>query len=167
MGGALGLVADALGEGAQQAFFARLPGHPQQAPDSLARVGLDRDLFKFRDETAVNWAARVRGAWDDYEQAGTDIQLLHVVNQFGAALWPATWVDITAITESANPLIFEFEIEIPYANIDPPFPQVVYGGLQLYGASGLTYGHQSTDLPMLLYRSKKTQRNINYLLNNT
>lgn len=153
----LGLIADSIAEAANQSVFARLPGHPQQAPDSLARVGLDRDLNRFRGETDGNWLARVRAAWDDYEQGGSDIQLMRVVNQWGAAGWPATWIPITSISESVNPLIFEFTITIPFGSIDPPWFQWLYGGGSIWGSAGLYWDvtGPGIDIPTLLYLVRK------------
>jgi hypothetical protein len=59
-GGAIGLMADTLSEGATQAFYARLPGHPEQADDSMEQSGKDRDLYRFRGETRANYASRLR-----------------------------------------------------------------------------------------------------------
>jgi hypothetical protein len=155
-GAALGLIVDSLAEGATQAFYARLPGHPQQAPDSLARVGLDRQLVRFRGETAANWVARVVDAWDDYPQGGTPQQMLRVVNQWGNAGWPTTWDDLqVTLTEDPDPAVFEFEIEIPFGLIDPPIPAVYYGTGASYGDLGLFYGISDTDIPMLLYLVRK------------
>lgn len=156
-GGALGLIADLLGEGATQAFYARLPGHPEQAPDSLDQSSADRDLNRFRGEDNVALAARVRAAWADYDQGGTKQQLLRVINQWGLAGWPLTW-DPTGLTfsESADPLVFTFTLTIAYGLIMPPWTPALYGGPYVYGEGDLFYGiGPSTDIPMLLYLVRK------------
>lgn len=156
-GGAIGLMADALSEGASQAFYARLPGHPQQAPDSLTQVGRDRDLFRFRGETDDAWEARVHDAWTDYEQAGTPQQLLHVVNQWGQAGWPSTWnTGLITLVESVDPAVFQFTLTIGFGTIDPPWTIATYGSGHVYGEFGLFYGvGANTDLPTLLYLVRK------------
>src|SRR4051812_37862596 len=65
IGGVMGLIGDVLSEGATQAFYARLPGHPHQAPDSLAQSGADRSLFRFRGESLTAFAQRTFEAWED------------------------------------------------------------------------------------------------------
>lgn len=157
-GGAIGLLLDMLAEGASQAIYARLPGHPEQAPDSLVQVGKDRQLFRFRGETDANWALRVQQVWDDYTQAGTPQQLLHVINQWGHAGWPASWIDLTSanLVESAH-TSFTFTLTIPFGNINPPWlPWLV-------GAPGITIGMPglyvgigvSTDIETLIYLVRK------------
>lgn len=92
--GTLAAVQDALAEGALQGFYSGLPQHPQQAADSLNQVGSDRGLgglFRYRGESQVSWATRVRNAWQSYEQAGTDIQVLRAVNEWGNIIFPSTW----------------------------------------------------------------------------
>ena len=133
VGGAMGLIADCISEGASQAIYARFPGHPQQAPDALKAVGDDRTLVRFRGETDDNWGARVRAAWDDFAQGGTPQQLIHAVNQWGVAGWPATWVDLTLAnldeTSHVTPTNqFISELTIPYGGIIPPWTPEVYGG---------------------------------------
>lgn len=90
--GTIAVVHDALAEGALQGFYSGLPQHPQQAPDSLDQVGSDRGgLYRFRTESQASWAGRVRNAWQSYEQAGTPVQMLRAVNEWGAIIFPATW----------------------------------------------------------------------------
>lgn len=160
VGGAIGLMSDLISESATQAFYARLPGHAQQAPDSLTQVGKDRDLFRFRGETDANWADRVLSAWDDYEQAGTNIQMLHVINQWGTAGWAASWPSGTVtLVESGNPVDWSFTITIPFGMIDPPLIPTTYGSGHVYGELGLFYGiGPSTDLSVLLYLVRKWKR---------
>lgn len=155
--GMIGLFTDTLAEGVQEALYGRFPGHPHQAQDALTQVGKDRDLFRFRGETNANYAARVRAAWDDYAQGGTDIQLLKVIDQWGTAGWPETWVnDTCTLDESVDPLVFEFTLTIPFGLIDPPWVPVFYGDGYTYGEAGLYYGiGPSTDIPMLLYLVRK------------
>lgn len=159
-GGAIGLMADALSEGANQSFYARLPGHSQQALDSLDQVGKDTDLFRFRGESDANWKARVRARWDDYAQGGTDIQLLRVINQWGNAGWPVTWNNSSVtLVESGDPADFSFTLTIGYGIIAPPWTSEVYGSGHLYGEVGFFYGLGSaTDLATLLYLVRKWKR---------
>lgn len=156
-GGAMSLLADAFAEGASQALYARLPGHSQQAADSLTQVAADRDLYRFRGETDANWLTRVREAWDDYEQGGTRQQVLKVINQWGSAGWPVTWnpANLT-MTESGTPSVFSFTVTIAFGNISPPWIPGLYGGGRLYGESGFYYGlYASTDLAMLVHLVRK------------
>ncbi len=157
-GGAISLFADALSEGASQALYARLPGHSQQAPDSLVQVALDRDFYRFRGETDANWLTRVQEAWDDYEQGGTPQQVLKVVNQWGVAGWPDTWdPGNVTLVESGDPMVFSFTVIIAFGNIAPPWVPEVYGsGGHVYGESGFFYGlSASTDVAMLRYIVRK------------
>ncbi len=157
-GGAIGLMADALAEGASQAFYARLPGHSQQAPDSLAQVGLDRDFYRFRGEIDANWLSRIAESWDDYAQGGTSQQVLRVVNQWGAAGWPSTWVALTssALVESGSPTDFSFTLTIPFGLISPAWVPALYGSGHVYGEVGFFYGlGASTDVAMLRYLVRK------------
>lgn len=155
VGGAYGIIADCIAEATNQALYARLPGHPQQAPDSLAQVGADRGLFRFRGETDANWLARVSSAWSDYAQSGTPQQMLRVINQWGKAGWPGTWVNLASVDETtyvkaATP--FVFQVTIPYGSIVPPWTPTTYGSGHNYGEAGLYYGiGPSSDIPIILY----------------
>ena len=163
IGGAIGIFSDALAEAAQQAFYARLPGHPQQAPDSLSASGADRSLFRFRGETLPNFAARILEAWTDYDQAGTPQQMIRVLNQWGNAGFPDTWVNLTQsgnISESADPTQFTFTITIPFGNIQPAWLPAIYGATSdTYGDGLLFYGlGPSTDIATLLYLVRQWKR---------
>lgn len=156
-GGAIGLMADLLSEGGSQSFYARLPGHPEQALDSLIQVGKDRDLYRFRGESDADYLQRVIDAWDDYDQAGTPQQMLHVLNQWGAAGWPGSWnpANLT-LTESGSAVDFSFTIMIAFGSISPAWTPEVYGGTHVYGESGFFYGLSAeTDLAMLVYLVRK------------
>jgi hypothetical protein len=161
--GSVGIVADALAEATQQAFYARLPGHPQQAPDSLGVSGADRSLFRFRGETLPNFAARIVEAWSDYDQAGTPQQMIRVLNQWGNAGWPDTWMDLaygTNLQESTDPTQFTFTIIIPFGNIQPAWIPAIYGeNTDTYGDGLLFYGlGPSTDIATLLYLVRQWKR---------
>ena len=152
----LGLVPDLVAEAATQAFYSRLPGHPQQAEDSLTQVGLDRDLIRFRGESRAAYLARIKAAWDDYAQAGTDIQVLRVVNQWGYAGFPETWDPMLVNIQELN---WEFTLTIQYGAIVPAWTPEVYGSGRVYGETGFFYGLSSeTDLAMLKYLVAKWKR---------
>ncbi len=154
--GAFSMLGDDVAATATQAFYARLPGHPQQAPDSLIQVGKDRGLIRFRGETDAAWVARVRAAWDDYAQGGTDIQMRRVLNQWGNAGWPLTWDDTWTLVETSGVGVFQIHITIPFGLIDPPWEPIAYGSGHLYGETGFFYGAApSSDLAMLLYLVRK------------
>lgn len=155
VGATSGLLSDMISEGVQQAIFQRFPGHPDQAPDSLDATGKERDLYRFRGETAANFIARQLSAWADYAQAGTPQQLVRVLNQWGRAGWPATWVDLTLANLTETPP-FLFTIDLPFGSIVPAWTPEVYGGGKHYGDPGFYYGvGASTDIPMLLYLVRK------------
>ncbi len=162
--GHLGIISDALAEATQQAFYARLPGHPQQAPDSLSVSGADRGLFRFRGETLPNFAARIIEAWSDYDQAGTPQQMIRVLNQWGRAGFPDTWVDLTQsgniVEANVNPNDSLVQITIPYGNIQPAWVPAVYGSnTDTYGDGLLFYGiGPSTDIATLLYLVSQWKR---------
>lgn len=153
----ISMVGDTVFGTALQAFFARLPGHPQQAPDSLVQVGRDRVLIRFRGETDANWIARVQSAWDDYAQAGTDIQLKRVLNQWGNAGWPLTWSNSGwTLTETSGVGVFQITITIPYGLIIPAWTPITYGSGHIYGEEGFYYGiGPSSDIAMLLFLVSK------------
>lgn len=156
--GTFSMLGDDIAATATQAFFARLPGHPQQAVDSLIQVGRDRGLVRFRGETTAAWVSRVQSAWDDYAQGGTDIQMKRVINQWGNAGWPITWDDNGwTFVETSGVGIFNFTITIPFGLIDPPWVPIVYGSAgHIYGEQGFFYGAgPSNDLAMLLYLVRK------------
>lgn len=159
--GMFGLLSDLIAEGANQAIAARLPGHPQQAVDSLEQSGRDRDLIRFRGETLLNYISRVQSAWADYRQMGSPPQLIRVLNQWGRAGWPATWVDLTLANLDETSLVtvatpFVFRITILFGSIVPAWTPVVYGSGHVYGENGFYYGiGPSTDLPVLLYLVRK------------
>jgi hypothetical protein len=160
--GTIGIMSDALSESAQQAFYARLPGHPQQAPDSLAASGADRSYFRFRGETLPNFAKRITKSWEAYDQAGTPQQMIRVLNQWGAAGWPDTWVPLTSsnLVESSDPTQFTFTITIPFGNIQPAWVPAIYGSnTDTYGDGLLFYGiGPSTDIATLLYLVSQWKR---------
>ncbi len=154
----MSMLGDDIAATSTQAFFARLPGHPQQAPDSLIQVGKDRGLIRFRGETQAAWIARVQSAWDDYAQGGTDIQMKRVLNQWGNAGWPLTWDNNAwTLVETSGVGVFITTITIPFGLIDPPWTPIAYGsGGHIYGESGFFYGAgPSNDLAMLLYLVRK------------
>lgn len=160
LGGAIGLIADSISEYANQAFYARLPGHPQQAPDSLEQSGITRDLFRFRGETKANYIARILASWDDYEQQGTAIQMLRVINQWGTAGWPVTWdPGLVTFDESGDPAVWTDELTIGFGAIDPPWTPWLIGGGETIGETGLYIGiGPSTDIAWLLYLVRKWKR---------
>lgn len=161
LGGAYGLIADTIGEAVTQSNYSRMPGHAQQAPDSLIQCANDTDLFRFRGETDANWVNRVSERWSDYAQAGTDIQLKKVINQWGVAGWPSSWdSNLLALVESGDPFDWSFELTIPYGMILPSWtvwavgdPGIVIGDVGLYVGIG-----ETPDLPTLLYLVRKWKR---------
>jgi hypothetical protein len=161
IGGTIGLMADAIASAAQQAFYAHLPGHPQQAPDSLTQSGFDRDEIRFRGESVANYSALVQNAWDDYAQGGTWQQMIKVINQWGNAGWPASWINLTSsnFVESGDPVVWTSTLTIPYGIINPPWVPWTVGGGSNVGAIGLYVGIGfSTDIYMLLYLVRKWKR---------
>jgi len=97
--GVKGVFANALVEGGNQAFYAGLPGHPEQSPDALDQVGLARRLFKFRNEPTASWASRVQKAWDLYEIGGTAQAVLQAVSEWGAVINAAYAGDPATLVE--------------------------------------------------------------------
>jgi hypothetical protein len=93
--GLFGVVSNVLAQGSKFAFANGLPGHAEQAPDALDQVGADRDLFRYRGEVKADWAARVQGAWDLYEQGGTWQVLAREIESWGSAAFPGTWTPNT------------------------------------------------------------------------
>lgn len=90
--GTYGILSDALMETSRQAFIQRLPGHEEQARDSLDACGHDRDLLFYAGETEEAWLERVVGAWDSYGYAATPQSVKVAVEAWGSATFPTTWV---------------------------------------------------------------------------
>ena len=110
--GYIGILNDQIAEGMRQAFFASLPGHPDQARDSLDTIGHSRDLILYPGETQEVWGNRVRDAWVDYEQGGTPQVVLTGVDDWGKAMLTAFWDSNHYITESQWA---RFQVVIPSA----------------------------------------------------
>lgn len=91
--GLTGLTSDLLAEGTRLAIISHTPGHPEQAEDALNQSGSDAGLFRYRGESLASWRARVQNPWPGYEQAGTPVQLLRAINEWGHIVFPATWHD--------------------------------------------------------------------------
>lgn len=151
--GTIGTFADAIAEGGRQAFLARLPGHEEQAEDSLIQTASDRDFWRFRGESKSALGARVRNAWTAYEQAGTPQQVLRAIDEWGNARFPDTWIDNTVtLVESSDPSVFEFTVTIPVGLIDP-IDVYRYGDPGLvYGQAGVVYGYDTDGNVIDLYR---------------
>jgi hypothetical protein len=153
--GTLGLFADAIAEGERQAFYQQMPGHVEQATDSLLQVTADRGLWRFLNETKATLAARVADAWSDYEQQGSPIQMLRAVDQWGSARYPDTWVsDTCTLFESAISTAFSFTVIVPYGMI-APFTVAAYGDVGLVYGGGSIYGYDSEGSFVDLYRILK------------
>jgi hypothetical protein len=99
--GTIGLYADLVAEGTRAAFISRLPGHPEQAEDSLAQVGADREMPRYRNEPTANYATRVRTAWAQYAQGGTNINLANQINYMLSCLWApgGTFVGVSQLAQ--------------------------------------------------------------------
>jgi len=135
--GTLGAITDSLLEGARQGFIQGLPGHPEQTEDSLNQVGADRELFRYRLDTVATWSARVRNAWQYYEQAGTAIQVLRAVNEWGAITFASTWNPaLVGLTEGSWA---RFQVWIG-AGVTPWLPAAKYGSGIVYGGPNVMYG---------------------------
>jgi hypothetical protein len=140
--GALALGADEIGEAARFAFLVRLPGHPLQTEDALNQVGQDRQLFRYRLESYQSWRSRIQNAWEHYEQAGTPIQILRAINDWGLAIFPSTWtVGQTFLLETGWAT---FQIYISSGLVAWQAP-IVYGAGDTYGQDNLLYGVSNAD----------------------
>lgn len=139
----LAVVQDALAEGARQSFLQGLPGNPEQTEDSLNQVGSDRELFRYRDESFASWSTRVHNAWQYYEQAGSPIQVLRAINEWGAIVFSATW-------NPANVFLVEgvwARFTIFMLPGTPPWqPATAYGSGHTYGEQNLLYGLSNAKL---------------------
>lgn len=108
--GLQGVLANAIAEGNRQAFIAGLPGHPEQARDSLDACGYDRKLILYPGEDIDAWTERIRGAWDDYYYSGTDQTVLAQVDRWGSALFPLSWVNSTVTLVETGWATFDLNI---------------------------------------------------------
>jgi hypothetical protein len=128
---------DLLAEGARQAIIARMPGHPEQAEDSLNQSGSDAGLFRYRGESFASWSARVANPWPNYEQCSTDIQILRAINEWGNIVFPDTWSDADLVLvegPNATFTIFMLEGQTPW---QPPWR---WGDGSRWGQPKLMYG---------------------------
>lgn len=134
--GVQALVFDLLAEGARQSLFQHMPGHPQQAPDSVSQSGSDAGLFRYRGETDASWKSRVANPWPEHEQSGTDINLLREIDEWGGIVYPATWVAGQCyLLESSGG---RFTLFIP-AGLVPWGPKPKFGSGKRFG-DGTLYG---------------------------
>lgn len=141
--GTIGAVADALLEGARQAFVQGLPGHPEQVEDSLNQVGADRQLFRYRGESLASWSARVQNAWQSYEQAGTSIQVLRAVNEWGHIRFPLVWDSTHVFLTEGSWAMFVVWVG---AGVLPWTTATTYGSGHVYGEVNLMYGISGAQL---------------------
>lgn len=133
----IGMYADEIGEALRYTVIVRLPGHVQQTEDALNQVGTDRTLFRYRNESFTSWGNRVRNAWTAYEQAGSAIQVLRAINEWGSIVFPFTWdASKVFLTEEAWA---DFRIKI-LPGVTTWLPTATYGSGVEYGATGLVYG---------------------------
>lgn len=136
--GVYALVHDCLAQGATFAIESRLPGHPNQWRDALAQNGADAGLFRYRGESDASWAARVSNPWPQYEQAGTAVQLMRAINEWGEIVFPSTW-DPALVHYTENNTNGTFTIWLS-AGITPWGPPWTYGDGSQYGTNGLLWG---------------------------
>lgn len=138
--GTIGLLADLTAEGARQGFLAHLPGNPQQAEDSLNQSGSDAGLFRYRGESPASWRARVGDPWAAHEQAGTPVQVLRAVNEWGEIIFPSTWdpAKVFLIEDSwARFTVFLAAGVVPWGPGNRYGDGHRYGDGSVYGISGI------------------------------
>ena len=136
--GVISLATDMLAQAATWAIESRLPGHPQQWSDALAQQGADAGLFRYRGESESSWAARVANPWPQYEQAGTQVQLLRAINEWGAIVFPATW-NPTLLRYTEDNTSGTFVVWMG-AGLTPWQAAWVWGSGSRYGDPGLLWG---------------------------
>lgn len=137
--GTIGLYADLISEGARQGFIARLPGHPEQAEDSLNQVGADRNLSRYAKETRAQYTTRVINAWQSYAEAGSPIGLMREVRYWATVSFPTSY--------PANPIAVlleqgwaKFTVFFSSGGLTGWTTSVTYGSGAVYGQSNLMYG---------------------------
>lgn len=133
--GLKGVFANAIVEGGNQAFYAGLPGHPEQAPDAANATGVARRLFKFRNETAASWAARLQGAWDQYEIGGMPEGVIAAVVEWADAINPAYSGDPPHLAEGTWA---RFEVYLPFGLVPWTHPYD-WDGAASYGDADALY----------------------------
>lgn len=163
--GTMGLYADLVAEGCRQAFIARLPGHPEQAEDSAAQVGFDRQLTRFKNETITSYKARLQDAWTWYEQGGTAIQVKRAVDIACYWIFPGLFATDNACVVFENGWAQATVVlagQVPWATSNPIFGSFNWGDANtMYGiANALT-----EDLSTLKAQVRKwlPSRTIGYL----
>lgn len=137
--GTIGLYADLISEGARQGFIARLPGHPEQAEDSLNQVGSDRNLFKYARETRPQYTARVQNAWQSYAQAGSPLGLMREVTYWATVSFPTSYPTHTAAILLEQGWA-KFAVLFSQNSLAGWSGPTLYGAGQTYGQANLMYG---------------------------
>jgi hypothetical protein len=157
--GVVSLLGDCLAQGTTFAIESRLPGHPNQWRDALAQQGADADLFRYRNESDASWSARVANPWPNYEQAGTPVQLLRAINEWGAIVFPLTWNPaLVHLTENNTNGTFVVWLS---AGLTPWTTAWKYGDGSRYGVNGLLWGIRNAvpeDIDTLKRIVRKWQR---------
>lgn len=81
--GTLGVLFDALTEGANQGVKARFPTSDTFPPDALPYVGAGKALERYPIDTDATYKARVLDAWDAWAQAGTPTAIVRQLAALG------------------------------------------------------------------------------------
>lgn len=133
--GLKGVFANAIVEGGNQAFYAGLPAHSDQADDAANATGVARRLFKFRNETAASWAARLQGAWDQYEIGGMPKGVLDAIAEWAAAINPGYAGDPAHLVEESWA---RFSVYLPFGLVPWSHPYA-WDGAASYGDDDALY----------------------------
>lgn len=151
VGGAVGLYADLLMEGAAQAVKAAWLRSNTSPDDALARIGDERNVPKVDGETPDQYRERLGNAWETWEEAGTPTYGDNVLEPWGftpAGVFIYSWHDgdeDAASTHWSKFWVVALDGTVGAETVTIPFDQAIWATMPLTWGSGTTWGSSATE----------------------
>jgi hypothetical protein len=143
VGGAIGLKADQIAEGASQSIKAHMLRQDTSPDDAMARIGNERNIPRVVTETNLEYRARVLNAWELWTEAGTITFADNVLAPLG--LDPD---DVTIFAHkdwSPDPDSTHWSrFWVVITNPDPPWQQAIWGSFPTTWGIGTSWGSGAT-----------------------